>query len=126
MELFFLTAGVPLFGAVRVGPLAGTNRLLNASLFLTTGVGLLIGRYWGYLLVFGGTLFYTLDKVLYVLDRKTMEVHLMSQLKGYPEVIDLVDKDSLLDMTVAATLLFVACWWAFAVYIYLRRAYFRA
>ena len=104
---------------------AVTYHLLYVALFAAMGMGLLIGRYWGYKAVLAGTVLYTLDKVLLLLDRRTMEAYLTGQLKGNLEVLDFVDQDSLLQLMVAFSLLLVACWWGFALYVYLRRDYFR-
>jgi predicted MFS family arabinose efflux permease len=120
-----VTTEVPLFGAVRGGAVKVLYHLLYATLFLALGVGLWTGRRWGYRLVFAGTLYYTLDKFLYLLDRETIEVHLMQQLQPYGEIFELIEKDSILQMMVLTTVLFVGCWWGFALYIYLRRGYFR-
>jgi hypothetical protein len=120
-ELFCLTSEVPLFGAVRAGSVAVTYHLLYVALFAAMGVGLLIGRYWGYQTVLTGTLLYTIDKVFFLLDRTTMEAYLTGLLKGKHEVLDLLDKDSLLQLTVVSSLLLVACWWGFALYLYFRR-----
>ncbi len=125
-ELIFVTNEIPLFGAVRGGAVAVLYNLVYATLFLAMGVGLLTGRHWGYRLVFAGTLYYTLDRFLYLLGRKTMEVHLMQQLQRYRDIFELIEKDSILQMMVLTTVLFVGCWWGFALYIYLRRGYFRA
>ncbi len=124
-ELISVTTEIPLFGAVRGGAVAVLYHLVYATLFLALGVGLLTGRRWGYRLVFAGTLYYTIDKLLYLLDRKTMEVHLMQQLQQYREILEYIDQDALLRMMALTTVLFVGCWWGFAVYIYLRRGYFR-
>ncbi len=124
-ELTSMTTEIPLFGAVRGGAVAVLYHFVYATFFLAMGVGLLMGKRWGYRVVLAGTLYYTLDKFLYLLDRKTMEVHLMEQLQGYGEILELIDKDSILRMTVLTTVLFVVCWWGFALYIHLRRGYFR-
>ena len=54
-----------------------------------------------------------------------MDVHLMQQLQQYREIFELIEKDSILQIVVLSTVLFVGCWWGFALYIYLRRGYFR-
>ncbi len=134
-ELFFVTTEIPLFGELRGGAIAVLYHLVYVTLFLALGVGLLTGRRWGYRLVFAGTLYYPLDRLLSLLDGKTMEVHLEQllqplresfELMGYREVFELVEKDSILQMAALTTVLFVGCWWGFALYIYVRRSYFRA
>ncbi len=134
-QLISVTTDIPLFGAVRGGAVAVLYNLVYATLFLALGVGLWTGRRWGYRLVFAGTLYYTLDRLLYLLDRKTMEVHLVQLLQWYRELLEEVvgggiEADAILQMMPPVlwtlTLLFVGCWWGFALYIYLRRGYFRA
>jgi hypothetical protein len=125
-ELMCVTTEIPLFGAIRGGAIAALYHVVYATLFLALGAGLLTRRRWGYRLVFAGTLYYTLDKFLYLLDRETMELQLMGQLERYREISELIDRDAILQMAVLATVLFTLCWWGFALYIYLRRGYFRA
>ncbi len=125
-ELFFVTTEIPLFGELRGGAIAVLYHLVYVTLFLALGVGLWTGRRWGYRLVFAGTFFYTLDRSLYLVDRETMEAHLMQQLQQYGEILDLIEKSSFLEMMVLATVLSVGFWWSFALYIYVRRSYFRA
>jgi hypothetical protein len=120
-ELFCLDNEVPLFGAARAGSVAVAYHLAYVALFAVMGVGLLIGRYWGYRAVLAGTLLYTLDKVFLLLDRRAMEAYLTEQLKGNLDVLDFVDQDSLLQLIVVFNLLLVACWWGFALYVHLRR-----
>ncbi len=124
-ELMSVNTEIPLFGAVRGGAVAVLYHLVYATVFLALGVGLLTGRRWGYRLVFAGTLYYTLDRFLYLLDRKTLEVHLMQQLQPYREYLELIDTDFILQVAVLTTGLGVVCWWGFALYIYRRRSYFR-
>ena len=126
IELISVTGETPLFGAVRGGAVAVLYHLVYVALFLALGVGLWTGRRWGYRLVFAGTFFYTLDRSLYLVDRETMEAHLMQQLQQYGEILDLIGKSSFLEMLVLATVLSVGFWWSFALYIYVRRSYFRA
>ena len=124
-ELMSLTSVVPLFGDIRGGTIALVYHLIFICLFFALGVGLFKGRSWGYYLVQGGTIFYTLDRVLYVLDRETMQTYLRQQLSSSYQ-LELIPIDSLVEMGVLSTLLSLACWWGFAFYIYLHRSYFQA
>jgi hypothetical protein len=123
-ELFCLTSEVPLFGAVRGGSAAIIYHLIYVALFASMAVGILARKHWGFLAVFAGTVLYTLDQAIFLLDRKTMDAYLSGQLKGNLEVLGL-DKDSILQAEVSLTLLLLAGWWGFALYLYLRRDYFR-
>jgi hypothetical protein len=124
-ELTSVTAGIPLFGAMRGGAVAVLYHLVYVALFVAMGVGLWTARRWGYRLVFAGTLFNTLDRFLFVLDPGAREASLMQQVDRYREIFELIEKDALLEMMVPMTLVLVGCWWSFAVYIYLRRGYFQ-
>jgi hypothetical protein len=53
-----------------------------------------------------------------------MKAWLMQQLSRYEEIWQLIDIETVLQMVTLIMLLFVACWWGFAVYTYLRRDYF--
>lgn len=125
-ELAAVTSEVPLFGAVRSGAIAILYHLAYTALFLGMGIALLNGKTWGYRLTLAGTLFYTLDKALYLLDHETMEAFLLQQFQGHQEILELIDKDSILQVTRLTTALFVVCWWGFALYVHRRREYFRA
>ena len=124
-KLIFVTTEVPLLGAVRGGAVAVLYHLVYATLFVAPGAGLLTAKRWGYRRVFAGTLYYTLDSFRYLLERKTAALHLAQQLQQYREVLELFGKDFILQIMVLATVLSVGCWWGFALYIYLRRGYFR-
>jgi hypothetical protein len=126
VELFSLTSPVPLFGAVRGGAPAVIAHLLDAALFLGLGVGIWTRRGWGYRLVFVGTLFYSLEKVLYLADRRGREADLLRSLEGYQSFATYLDKEAILGLITLVTLLFVACAWGFAGYVRLRRDYFFA
>lgn len=124
LEILSLTSQVPLFGALRGGAFVAVYHLIYFLLFLGLGIGLWRAKPWGYRLVFAGTLFYTLDKILYLLYRDTMKAWLRQQLSGYEEMLQFIDIGIILQMVILLMLLFVACWWGFAVYTYWRREYF--
>lgn len=124
-ELTMVTTEVPLFGAVRGETIAILYHSIYVGLFLAVGAGLLARRRWGYWFLLGTTLLYTLDRLFYLLDRETMELYLVQQLQRYPEILEMIEKDSVVEMLSSATLLFIACWWGFALYVFLRRSYFR-
>ena len=118
------TSGVPLFGAVRGGAVAVSYHLLYAGLFVAMGVGLWVARPWGYWVTFAGTVFYTLDRALYMLDHRARDAAMLQELHGYGGMFDMVDLGSILWMTNVVTAVCVACWWGFVLYLYLRRDYF--
>ncbi len=124
-ELVTVTGGVPLFGSIRAGVVAVVYHLSYGALFLAMGIGLLTARHWGYQLVLAGTLYYTLDKLLYLTTPGTMNADLLHQVERFPQILELIDRDSLLSMMTMFTVLFCACWWGFALYLHLRRGCFR-
>ena len=124
LEIFSLTSKVALLGALRGGALAVIWHLVYILLFLGLGVGLWRAKPWGYKLVFVGTLFYTLDKVSNLFYTDFKKAWLMQQLSRYEEIWQLIDIGAVLQIVTLIMLLFVACWWGFAVYTYLRRDYF--
>jgi len=125
-ELYSLTSEVPLFGALRGGAAAMIYHLIFTVGFTAIGVGLLTGKHWGYILLFAGTVFYTFDRMLFILDGKARDAYLMKQVSSYREYLDLIDKDSLDQLLIMVALICIACWWGFALYIYLRRGYFQS
>ena len=97
--------------------------LLFAALFLGMGIGLIVGRSWGYQLILAGTALYSIDRILFVLDGDTRNAYLAAS--GVTEKVkDLIDPAMLDQMLIFTTLTTLACWWGFAFYIYLRRDYF--
>ena len=124
LEIFSVTSRVALWGAFRGGIVAVIWHLVYFSLFLGLGVGLWRAKPWGYKLVFVGTLFYTLDKVSTLFYTDFMKVWLMQQFSRYEDIWQLIDIGTVLQIFTLIMLLFVACWWGFAVYTYLRREYF--
>jgi predicted MFS family arabinose efflux permease len=124
LELFSVTSAVPLFGALRDGAIAMSYHLTYTALFLGLGIGLWTAKRWGYQLVFAATAVYTIDKVQSVLDQKSMNVELTQLSAGYDELWQVVDKAAVMQVLTIMVLMFVVCWWGFAIYTYLRRGYF--
>lgn len=124
-ELVSVTGEVPLFGSMRAGIVAVVYHLSYGALFLAMGIGLLTARHWGYQLVLAGTLYCTLDKLLYLITPGTMKADLLHQMERFPQLLELIDKDSVLSMMTVSTVLFGACWWGFALYLHLHQGCFR-
>lgn len=121
-----LTSGVPLFGAMRGGAIAVAYHLLYFGLFLAMGIGLWAARPWGYRVMFVGTIIYSLDKVIYLLDRQARDAAMREMLAGYGGMLDIVDLSSMQQMMILFTVLMVVSWWGFLLYLYFRRSYFGA
>ncbi|MGQ9650380.1 MAG: hypothetical protein ACUVXJ_09745 [Phycisphaerae bacterium] len=124
------TSEVPLFGAVRGGLVALAYNLGFAALFLGIGIGLIIGRPWGYGLVLSGTALYSVDKIFLLLDKPAREALLAgsSRLQNLGPLLGIDESDlaGLFDWTlILVCLIGLGCWWTFALYLCLRRDYFR-
>ena len=124
LELFSITSRIPLFGNIRGGLIAATYHLIYVVLYFLLGFGLYRARSWAYKLVFVVTGLYTLDRLVYVLDRKALESYLVAFLGKYGVTIGIPETGFILKVLLLATALIVACWWGFAGYTYLRREYF--
>lgn len=128
--LITMTSEVPLFGAVRGGLVALAYNLGFAALFLGIGIGLIVGKPWGYGLVMSGTALYSVDRILLLLDEPAREALLVgsSSLKSLGPLfgVDEVDLAGMFNRVLALVcLISLGCWWGFAFYIYIRRGYFR-
>jgi Predicted membrane protein (DUF2127) len=125
IELYSITDPIPLFGALCSGVLAAAYHLVYGLLFLALGVGLVRASPWAYPLVFIATGVYSLDRIVYVLNRSSLEAYLVQQLSAYRDILQMLDLGIMVNLIITATLLGVACWWGLAFYTYLRRAYFK-
>ena len=124
LELFSINSRVPLFGNIQGGKIAATYHLIYVVLFFSLGFGLYKARSWAYKLVFVTTGLYTLDRLVYVLDRKALEIYLVTLVGKYGITIGIPETGFIIKVMLLATVLVVACWWGFAGYAYLRREYF--
>jgi hypothetical protein len=124
-EVLALNVEVPLFGAVRGGFVAAAYHLLYGALFSAAGVGLWQAKRFGYTAVMAGAVLYTVDRGLLLLDRATLEGYLNGQLAAYGDMAQILDMDSVIALTMLASVLFIAGWWGFALYTHWRRAYFQ-
>ena len=125
LELFSVNSRVPLFGHVQGGIVAAAYHLLYVVLFFSLGFGLYKARPWAYTLVFAATGLYTLDRIVYVLDRKALEIYMAALLEKYGVTVGIPETGFILKVMMLATVLTVVCWWGFAGYTYLRRQYFQ-
>lgn len=122
MEALSLNGKIPLLGAVRGGGVAIGYHLIYAGLFLAMGIGLWLARPWGLRVMLGGTIFYSLDRVLYVFDRHSMNEYFSSQFQGLGEMVDL---GNFIQLVSVAYLVSIICWWGFMIYLYFRRGEFK-
>ncbi len=123
LSLASVTSDVPLFGAMRSGGIALCYNLFFAMLFLGMGLGLLLGRSWGYRLFLAGTVVYSLDRLFFLLNKDTRDAYLTASGVSQ-DVRSLVDMSMFDQGIFLATVVTLLCWWGFVFYIYLRRDYF--
>lgn len=71
------------------------------------------------------TAVYSLDKLFFLLDRRTREAYLYSRAcpQRFPGLIDATFIDK---AVIFATLGSIVCWWCFLVYVFFRRDYFKS
>ena len=92
-------------------------------LFLGMGLGLIIGRSWGYRLFMAGTAVYSLDRLSFLLNKDTRDAYLTAS-GVTQDVRSFIDMGMFDEGIFLATVVTLLCWWGFAFYIYLRRDYF--
>ncbi len=109
---------------MRSGGLALCYNLFFAMLFLGMGLGLIMGRSWGYRIFLSGTVVYSLDRLLFLLDKDARDASLAAS-GVTQEVRSLIDVNLFDQGIFLATVVTLLCWWGFAFYIYLRRDYFQ-
>ena len=133
LELSSPTSGVLLARAIREGALAVAYHAAWAALFVAIGIGLWAAKPWGLKVLLAATILYTLDKAQ-MLDRASLDVFLRCRVGGIEESVQPLVKDLMSQTEVndlveravgAASALIVAGWWAFALYVCLRRGHFR-
>ncbi len=124
LELLSVATEVPLFGAVRSGAAAMIYHSLYVAVFLVIGVGLWRAKPWGYWAVMGATALYTVDKAQFLLSRAMFESYILRTFAATPEVFDMVQKQEVFQVVELMYIVFILCWWGFALYIHWRRAYF--
>lgn len=124
-EVFSLTSAVPLFGAMRGGAVAALCHLAYVVWFLAMGAGLWLARPWGYDVMVGGTIYYTVDKGLYLLDDTARAAELQEQLRAFGAGPSLLDTGSIMRLVSLLTIVTVLCWWGFLAYLYINRSYFK-
>jgi hypothetical protein len=124
-ELLSITSEVPLFGETRGGAGAGVYHVVYAALFLALGMGLWSAKKWGYMLVFVTTAVYTLDKLQFLLSRQAMESYAVQMQAALEPQMPGIDRVFVLQILMLVLVLFMLCWWGFALYTWWRRDYFQ-
>ncbi len=126
MEGLSLSSEVPLFGAIRGGAVAAVYHLLYSGVFLLMGVGLWTAKPWGFHAACAGTVFYTLERAIYLLDDRAREAQTSIAMGGYAELLGAEGQKSVNQLMFLSTILTLACWWGFLLYLCVKRDYFQA
>ncbi len=126
LEFISLGTEVPLFGTIHGGLVAMAYLLVYVALYIGLGVGLWSAQRWAYPMVFATTAWYTLDELQTMFSSRDVIVErLMQEIAGSPELLQVVNRESMLQMVLLVAAAFIACWWGFAWYTHLRRDYFK-
>ena len=123
-ELLSISSEVPLFGEIRGGAGAVVYHVVYAALFLALGIGLWSATKWGYLLAFVTTTVYTLDKLQFLLSRQAMESYAVQMQAALESQMPGIDRAFVSQVLMLVLILFMLCWWGFALYTWWRRDYF--
>ena len=118
-----MTSAVPLFGAMRGGIVSIGYNLFYATFFLGLALGLWMRKSWGFELLVVGTIVYSLDKILFLLDPVAQKAYLAAS-GVTAEVGEVIDTSFINEAVILTNLAFIACWWGFVAYMYFRRDYF--
>jgi hypothetical protein len=124
VEMASLTSPVPLFGDVRSGAVAVIYHLVFVALFIAIGYPLFKRLKIAPRIVFAGTAFYTLDRLVYLFDARGREAEITAALHKFGGAVGLLPKGSLEGISTLTTALTLASWWGFALYVHFRRASF--
>jgi hypothetical protein len=124
-EIFSMTTEVPLFGDLRGGVLAVAYHLLFVAVFAWMGIGLWRAESWGYRAVLVGTGIYAVDHLLFLMDDAARAAVMAAQTRGYGQLLDVVDLESIDRLVSSVALIVLGCWLGFAFYVHLRRDYFQ-
>ena len=82
------------------------------------GLGLIIGRSWGYRLFMAGTAVYSLDRLSFLLSKDTRDAYLAASGVSQ-DVRSLIDMSMFDEGIFLATVVSLLCWWGFVFYIYI-------
>ena len=122
--LLSTTSPVALFGDIRSGPAAVVYHLIYVALFASVGIGLWWGKRWGPAVLLGTTVFYTADRLLYLLSESTRQAEFAMYTQGYEELVELIDMQTVNSAIFTITITTLVCWWGFAAYVYWKRESF--
>ena len=77
-EVFSTDAAIPIGGAMRGGGVAFVYHIMYALIYLVMAAGLWMSTPWAFLAVLGGTVIYSLEKVIYLFDGSARSAEIRS------------------------------------------------
>lgn len=125
-ELWSVTNPVPLLGEIRGGLVAPLYHSLFVAIFLAIGIGLWRASSWGYQAVLAGSVIYSADRLLFVLDDASVMAVLSEQLGNHPELMKMIDAETLAGPLLKGLYLTMLLgFWFFVFLVHRRRSEFK-
>lgn len=124
-EIMDFSSPVALFGGVRVGAVAVFYHFVFAALYVLSGIGMWAAKPWGYGAFMATTASYTIDKIQLMLFPQAFYDYILQQLTVTREIVGMIPREQLIQYFVIAYIVLLIFWWGFALYIHMRRPYFR-
>ena len=125
-EVFALTSPVPLWGALRDGPIAVIYHAAYTVFFATVAFALFRQQHWGPRVINIGCAVVTLERIVYMLDKKARDAELARAAGGDLEILhSVIPAEALEWIMITSGAVTLVSWWGFAAYVHYRRAYFQ-
>lgn len=119
-ELASFTDAVPLFGAERGGIIAFVYHLLFIGLYAGAGFALWTGVEWGFRFMLGATIFYSLERFLYLWDGQGVT----GVMGEYGAILGEGGLGMVSGVMSLVTAMTIIAWWGFILFLYIKRDYF--
>jgi len=120
-ELTSVTDPAPLFGADRGGMVALVYHLIFIGLYVGIGFGLWAAKEWGFRFLLGATIFYSLERILYLMGGQGAT----QVLETYGSFLGPEGEGMVSIVMILITSISVLGWWGFVAYLYFKRDYFQ-
>jgi len=120
-EIFNFSTPVPLFGGMHTGVVANLYHLLFMAMYGAMGAGLWTARAWGYQAMWIGTIIYTVERGFHLL----LNSEIVNQYSEYGAILGADGQGVVSNVVQLATVVGVASWWGFILYLYLHRDFFQ-
>jgi hypothetical protein len=124
-EIMDFNSAVALFGGVRLGAAAVSYHIVFAALYILSGIGIWAAKPWGYWAFMATAAVYTVDKIQLMLFPQAFYDYILQQLTVTREIVGMIPKEQIVQYFLIAYIILLLCWWGFALYLHMRRRYFR-